>query len=249
MKLFFPGTRGEIDTRTRWHRMHSCLLVEGRVLIDCGADWLGKVEHLRPAAIVLTHAHPDHLGGLKYGAPCPVFATSDTWDRVKRYPISERNIVIPRQEFSIATCRFEAFTVEHSLIAPAVGYRISKGSVSVFYVPDLVRIHEHHEALSGVAAYIGDGSSISRPLVRRRDGTRIGHASVREQLDWCQTEKIKQVVITHCGSQIVTREANAVEANISALGRERGLRVIVARDGLGTTVRHSGIEITPLMDC
>jgi phosphoribosyl 1,2-cyclic phosphodiesterase len=123
------------------------------------------------------------------------------------------------------------------LIAPAVRYRISKGSVRVFYVPDLVRIHEHHEALSALAAYLGDGASISRPLVRRRDGTRIGHASVRQQLDWCQTEKVKQVVITHCGSQIVTGEADAVEANMSALGRERGVRVIVARDGMKMTIR------------
>jgi hypothetical protein len=53
MKLFFPGTRGDIDARTR---MHSCLLVEGQVLIDCGADWLDKLEQLRPTVIVLTHA-------------------------------------------------------------------------------------------------------------------------------------------------------------------------------------------------
>jgi phosphoribosyl 1,2-cyclic phosphodiesterase len=164
MKLSFPGTRGEIDARTRLHRMHSCLLVEGRILIDCGADWLGKVEQLRPTAIVLTHAHPDHVGGLKFGAPCPVFATSDTWKLVKRYPISDQNTVFPRQEFSIANCRFQAFTVEHSLIAPAVGYRITKGAVSIFYVPDLVKIHGRHEALSGMVVHRGwrFGLQISR---------------------------------------------------------------------------------------
>jgi len=245
MKLFFPGTRGEIDARTRFHRMHSCLLVEGRVLIDCGADWLGRVEQLRPDAIVLTHAHPDHVGGLKYGAPCPVFATSDTRDRVKRYPISEGNVVVPRQEFLIASCRFEAFTVEHSLIAPAVGYRIRKGAVSIFYVPDLVRIHDCHEALSGIAAYIGDGASISRPLVRRRGKTLIGHASVREQLDWCRAEKVERVVVTHCGSQIVAGQADSVEAKISALARDRGITINIARDGMEATIRHSGIHIRP----
>ncbi len=52
MKLVFPGTRGEIDARTRLHRMHSCLLVEGRVLIDCGADWLRKFEAFEPEAMV-----------------------------------------------------------------------------------------------------------------------------------------------------------------------------------------------------
>ncbi len=57
MKLRFPGTRGEIEARTPLHRMHSCLLVEGRVLVDCGADWLGKIEALGREAIALTHAH------------------------------------------------------------------------------------------------------------------------------------------------------------------------------------------------
>ena len=63
MKLTFLGTRGEIEVRTRRHRMHSSLLISyggSDVMIDCGLDWLGKVHRLSPAAIVLTHAHPDH---------------------------------------------------------------------------------------------------------------------------------------------------------------------------------------------
>ncbi len=63
MDLTFLGTRGEIDARTPQHRMHTSLLVSYRtadVMIDCGLDWLGKLERLHPSAIVLTHAHPDH---------------------------------------------------------------------------------------------------------------------------------------------------------------------------------------------
>jgi glyoxylase-like metal-dependent hydrolase (beta-lactamase superfamily II) len=121
MKLTFPGTRGEIEARTELHRMHTCLLVEGRVLIDCGADWLGRVHILRPEAIVLTHAHPDHAGGLRHGAPCTVYATHETWQRLKRWPVRERIVIPLKQPFTIASCRFEAFRVEHSLLAPAVG--------------------------------------------------------------------------------------------------------------------------------
>jgi glyoxylase-like metal-dependent hydrolase (beta-lactamase superfamily II) len=82
MKLAFPGTRDEIEPRTGY-RMHSCFLVEGRVLINCGADWLGKLRTLQPEAIVLTHAHPDHVGGLAHGAPCPVYATAEGVGAIK----------------------------------------------------------------------------------------------------------------------------------------------------------------------
>src|ERR1041385_6097479 len=77
MKLTFLGTRGEIEKRTRRHRMHTSLMISHRnadVMIDCGLDRLGKFERLHPSAIVLTHAHPDHAWGLKRGAPFPVYA-------------------------------------------------------------------------------------------------------------------------------------------------------------------------------
>jgi phosphoribosyl 1,2-cyclic phosphodiesterase len=93
VQLRFLGTRGEIEARTRSHRRHSALLVGYRrreVMIDCGLDWRESLGRLRPKAIVLTHAHPDHAAGLRDGAPCPVYATEDTWRAIGRYPIAER---------------------------------------------------------------------------------------------------------------------------------------------------------------
>jgi len=90
MKLTFLGTRCEIEARTRRHRMHSSLLVSyrsTRVMIDCGLDWLGKFKRLRPSAIVLTHAHPDHAWGLKNGAPCPVYAPEKIWQTLNPDPL------------------------------------------------------------------------------------------------------------------------------------------------------------------
>src|SRR5229473_2301686 len=93
MNLTFLGTRGEIDARTRRHRMHTSLLVSyrgARVMIDCGLDWLGKFKRVSPSAIVLTHAHPDHAWGLRNGAPCPVYAPQQTWQSLQHYPIEDR---------------------------------------------------------------------------------------------------------------------------------------------------------------
>src|SRR5262245_54622827 len=159
MKLTFLGTRGEIEARSRRHWRHSALLVSHarrRVMVDCGLDWLGRIKRIRPRAIVLTHAHPDHAFGLKRGAPCPVYATAESWSSLARFPIAERRTIEPGHSQLIEGIRFQAFTVEHSLRAPAVGYRISVGRTRLFYAPDLVFIHERRTALRNVRVYIGD---------------------------------------------------------------------------------------------
>ncbi len=128
MTLTFLGTRGEIEARTRRHRMHTSLLVSYRVahvMIDCGLDWLGKFERLRPSAIVLTHAHPDHASGLRHGSPCPVHAPQKTWQTLQNCTIQDRHLIKERTPTKICGITFEAFPVEHSILAPAVGYRIS----------------------------------------------------------------------------------------------------------------------------
>jgi phosphoribosyl 1,2-cyclic phosphodiesterase len=150
-------------------------------------------------------------------------------------------VIPPKQPFTIASCTFEAFRVEHSLLAPAVGYRITVAGVSIFYAPDVARIPNRHQALSRISLYVGDGASIARPLLRRRNGAVIGHAAIRDQLDWCRQENIRNAVITHCGSQIVRADPDAVRAEIEALGDGRGLRVAVAHDGLGIRVTRGGI--------
>jgi phosphoribosyl 1,2-cyclic phosphodiesterase len=159
MILTFLGTRGEIDARTRRHRMHTSLLVSYRsakVMIDCGLDWLGKFERLHPSAIVLTHAHPDHAWGLKRGAPCPVYATKATWQELQHYPIKERRLIKERTRTKVCGITFEAFPVEHSILSPAVGYRVSAGRACIFYAPDLIFIHERSAALKDMQIYIGD---------------------------------------------------------------------------------------------
>lgn len=171
MTLVFLGTRGCIVARSSRHAMHSALLVlhgGRRVMVDCGEDWLGRLENLRPSAVVVTHAHPDHASGLEHGAPCPVHATAEGWDGMQRFaiPLRCRRVIPRRSPVVIAGITFEAFPVKHSLHAPAVGYRIGVEGVAIFYVPDLVSIPARTAALSGLRLYVGDGASLVRPIVR-----------------------------------------------------------------------------------
>jgi phosphoribosyl 1,2-cyclic phosphodiesterase len=239
VRLRFLGTRGEIEARARRHRRHSSLLVGYRrreVMVDCGLDWINAIAGLSPAAIVLTHAHPDHAAGLREGAPCPVYATAETWSAIERYPLTERAVVEPRRPLTVLGIEFEAFPVEHSLRAPAIGNRVSAGHPAIFYAPDLLSIVDEQEALARLDLYVGDGASVRRSIVRLRDGRAIGHASIRAQLEWCASAGVRRAVFTHCGSEIVRGDARTVAAAVRALGSEHGIEAHIAHDGLKLTI-------------
>jgi phosphoribosyl 1,2-cyclic phosphodiesterase len=234
LELTFLGTRGEIKIRSRPHQRHSSLLVEhdgARIMIDCGTDWLGRLTAVAPTAIVLTHAHPDHAGGLAQGAPCPLYATRETLRLVRRFPIRDRRSMPLKKSVAIGGLRFKAYRVQHSIRAPAVGYRVSTKAGSFFYVPDVARLPNIAEALGGVGVYIGDGATMRRSMVRVKERTLIGHAPITTQLDWCARAHLHRAIFTHCGSPIVRGDPRALDAIIRSLGRECGIDARLARDG------------------
>jgi phosphoribosyl 1,2-cyclic phosphodiesterase len=210
---------------------------KGRLLIDCGDDWLGRVGDLRPTAILVTHGHPDHAGGLKRGAACPVYATAATWRIMNRWPITVRCELPLERPVMVAGFVIEAQPVLHSLNAPAVGFKISTGDGCLFYVPDVAALEDLERTLRDVDLYIGDGAALVRPLVRRRGRMLIGHASVATQLDWCRAGRVPRAIFTHCGSAIVRSAQRPVEEIVESLGRVCGVEAALAYDGLTMRLR------------
>lgn len=235
MRLTFLGTRGNIEEKSRLHRRHSALMVEtrsARVLFDCGGDWIQRVSALAPDVIFITHAHPDHAQGLKNGAPCPVYATTETWALLELYPVAEKRIIRHERPVRARGLSVRAFALVHSLRAPAVGYRVAGEGASFFYAPDVVDIVQRRKALAGVDLYIGDGASPKRPLVRCRGGALFGHTTIRAQLGWCRQSGVSQAIFTHCGAQIVRADARTIGAEIRRMGIDLGVRTRLAHDGL-----------------
>jgi phosphoribosyl 1,2-cyclic phosphodiesterase len=108
--------------------------------------------------------------------------------------------------------------------------------VTILYAPDVVSIPTLRHAMRGLSLYVGGGAGVTRAIVRRRDGGRIGHASIRDQLDWCAAEGVRRAIFSHCGSEILRDEARARE-RVAALGGEQGIEAVIARDGLELTLR------------
>ncbi|MGZ3283369.1 MAG: MBL fold metallo-hydrolase, partial [Xanthobacteraceae bacterium] len=139
---------------------------------------------------------------------------------------------------------FEAFPVRHSIRAPAVGYRVSDGNSSFFYLTDVAEFPNASAALLGLDLYIGDGASMGRSMVRKKNGIAIGHAPITFQLGWCEKARVRLAIFTHCGSQIVRGKPRQVEDVVRRLGLERGVEARVACDGLKLSIAPGGTLVS-----
>ncbi len=238
MKLTFLGTRGGITARSSAHYMQSSLLIRYRtsaLIIDWGTDWL---KHTPPPclALLITHGHSDHAGGLASGFPYPVYATAETAQKLKRYPLTFKKVT-PRRAFILGPFTIETFPVYHSVLFPAVGYRISAGAKTLFYCPDLISIIDEADALKNLTVYIGDGAlTTRRMLVRKKEGVPVGHSPIKDQLAWCKAHSVPKAIITHCGSELVKGNREEKEALIENLGELEEVETMVAFDGMKITL-------------
>jgi len=99
-----------------------------------------------------------------------VFATKETWDLLHLLPVGDRRILPLNKSVLIDGVRVKAVPVEHSIRAPAVGYRVSTNARSFFYVPDVARLPNASDVLRGTDIYIGDGATLSRAMLPRETG-------------------------------------------------------------------------------
>lgn len=114
----------------------------GVELIHCNYDFLEeKVSKLK--AVVLTHGHEDHVGGLPFllrRFPVPVYATPFTQGIVrlkfKEFGIGVDILDIEYGElFSVGDIEFEPVFINHSIMDVAA-FCISTGSVKAFHCTD-----------------------------------------------------------------------------------------------------------------
>jgi len=238
VKLHFYGTKGYVEESSASHSGHSAFTVEAegfRLLCDFGENRRGLLAKIRPDAIFVSHAHPDHAWGLEEGSTAPVYASAVTHELTAKMPIEKRVVLEPGRGVRAGPFRLTAMPVVHSVRCPGIGMRLEVANRTLVYSGDLVSFENPDEALTGTEVYVGDGSTLTGSLVRRHTGgALLGHTTVRAQLGWLARKGIGRAVFSHFGKEAIGMGEEALREALSKLASERApsCAVTAARDGL-----------------
>jgi ribonuclease BN (tRNA processing enzyme) len=237
MRLHFYGTKGYVEEKSEAHSGHSAFTVESegfRLLCDFGQNRKGLLATIRPDAVFVSHAHPDHAWGLEEGTDVPVHASAITHEITKDLPIGNRVTLAPEQPVTAGPFRLTGFPVVHSVRCPCTAVRIEGAGLTLVYSGDVISFERPEAALAGADLYIGDGSTLKGSLVRRHaTGALMGHTTVRAQLGWLAKFGVGRAIFSHLGSGPIEMGEPALKDALEELARERapGCRVSAASDG------------------
>jgi len=201
------------STDPRDKRTRPSILINNSTLIDCSPDFYwqptsrGVASCAPPGclleAIILTHAHFDHIFGLwdatkMYNTEkIKLFATKPTIQYLQdlfgiylsAFEVYQIKELIP---FEVNKLKVVLFPVEHGTTS-TYGVKI-KGDKLLSYVPDFNRILPSYKKLiKDMDVLILDGSSLGKI------GKTHGHISIEEGIEIGKELKAKKVYFTHIG--------------------------------------------------
>lgn len=214
VRLTFLGTRAEIEEKTENHYYHSSLLLQAfepdpyRLMIDYGCIHPYDLSIVKPDALLITHAHPDHYIWTveEANSVTPVYLTRETLDYGKFVPVHP-HVFYAYQAFSLGPFQIFPYRVIHSIHCTAVGFKVYLPDDQILlYNPDLIDIIGKEEILPDVDYYIGDGSTIQANLVRKKGEMLYGHTRIPTQINWCKKYKIENILFTHIGKDTLNKE-------------------------------------------
>lgn len=223
MDIKVLGTRGEIEESAPYHSKKSGVLLDNKILLDCGDE---RFLEYNPHYILITHLHPDHAYFVRHGeaiaVDIPIYAPEQYND--KTY-ITNRSITIngyairPIPTLHSVRVKSNAFLIEHK------GKRL-------LYTGDMIWIvKKYHKLIENLDLVITEASFMRKGgMVRRKNGKIYGHTGVPNLINLFKNFTHK-ILFIHFGAWFYKNIAKA-RKDFARLAKENDIEIIVGYDGL-----------------
>jgi ribonuclease BN (tRNA processing enzyme) len=214
-------------------RLQACIHVESgstHFLLDCGATALSAMKRLGVVpstidAILLTHLHGDHFGGIpfflleaqlvsKRDKPLIILGPPTTAERVRlamealfpgsagmelRFPLEYREYT-DRRPMELGQTRVTPYQVVHGSGAPPYALRVECGGKVMAYSGDTEWTDGLAEAARNADLFICEAYSYDKKMKY--------HVDVRTLMEHRDALQCKRLVLTHMGEDVLSRLAD-----------------------------------------
>lgn len=226
MEIKILGTRGEIEESAPYHSKHSGILINNKLLVDCGEQSFLDYD---PHYILITHLHPDHAFFVRSGCfqmiDIPIYAPK----KYKELLISTR-----KTPFTIDGYRITPIPTIHSLKVKSVAYIIQHKNKKILYTGDMIWIEKkYHHLLKNFDLVITEASHMrTGGLIRRhkKSGKIYGHTGVPDLVRFFKKYACT-IVFVHFGAWFY-KDMQAARKKFEKLAVANDIEIIVGYDGL-----------------
>src|SRR5271155_85080 len=175
MDIKILGTRGEIKPSAPYHSKKSGVLVDNKIMLDCGDE---RFLAYHPRYILITHLHPDHAFFVREGHYTIPDATVYAPERFQNAPI----IRTTTKPFTLSGYCVTPIPTIHSIKVKSNAYLIEHGKKRILYTGDMIWIEKkYHHLLHNLDLVITEASHMRLGGLVRRDpktGKIFGHTGV-----------------------------------------------------------------------
>lgn len=225
MNIKVLGTRGHIQTSAPYHSHYSGVLIDDKLLLDCGHE---SFLTYNPLAVLITHLHADHAffmnSASHYRFAMPVYAPETC---------AQTELIVPGQPFTIADYQITPIPTIHSHIVRSQAYSIQHDGKKILYTGDMIWIKkEYHDLLIGHDLIITEASFVDEGgLVRREKhtGELYGHTGIPNLLTLFAAYA-PTIMLVHFGSWFY-KDMHRARKQLQALGKSHGCHILIGYDG------------------
>jgi ribonuclease BN (tRNA processing enzyme) len=216
--------------------LHSCYLLEhgaGKLMLECGPSSLAGMKRNRipsdaPDAILISHLHGDHFGGVPFLLLEYLFSNPRTRPLVIAGPPTTEQRVrsLYAELYREVHCRQVNFEIEWAVLEPGARRRLAGFDVRAFQVPhsaEPVSLGYRIESDDGVIVFSGDSAWTDEFVTETRDADLFlceccsmkpetpVHTSFEEILAHRAELGCRRLVLTHLGADVRSAEGLEVE--------------------------------------